>query len=229
MIIVEDSSPDGTYEVALALVALYGADKLKVLKRPGKLGLGSAYFDGVTLAKGDFVFIMDADLSHHVRDGRRPASGCLKGRPLLSPRPYPPPQPKFIPAFIAKQAEGDYDVVSGTRYLTGGGVAGWDLYRKLVSRGANFIATALLSPRASDLTGSFRLYKRSVFEAVLPTVKSRGYVFQMEILVRARYAGATIAEVPITFVDRLYGESKMGGQEFVNYLKGLWQIFLTLE
>ena len=108
-------------------------------------------------------------------------------------------------------------------------MAGWDLYRKLVSRGANFIATALLSPRASDLTGSFRLYKRSVFEAVLPTVKSRGYVFQMEILVRARYAGATIAEVPITFVDRLYGESKMGGQEFVNYLKGLWQIFLTLE
>ena len=226
---MEDSSPDGTYKVALALVALYGADKLKVLKRPGKLGLGSAYFDGVTLAKGDFVFIMDADLSHHVRGGRRPAGGCLKGRPLLSPRPSPPPQPKFIPSFIAKQAEGDYDVVSGTRYLTGGGVAGWDLYRKLVSRGANFIATALLSPRASDLTGSFRLYKRSVFEAVLPTVKSRGYVFQMEILVRARYAGATIAEVPITFVDRLYGESKMGGQEFVNYLKGLWQIFLTLE
>ena len=105
---------------------------------------------------------------------------------------------------------------------------GWDLYRKLVSRTANFLATLALNPRASDLTGSYRLYKRAVFEAVLPTVVSRGYVFQMEILVRARYAGYSIGEVPITFVDRIYGTSKMGGSEFVQYLQGLWALFVSL-
>ena len=73
-------------------------------------------------------------------------------------------------------------------------MSGWDLYRKVVSRGANFIATLLLSPRASDLTGSYRLYKRSVLEAVIPQVVSRGYVFQMEILVRCRYSGYSIGE-----------------------------------
>jgi len=86
----------------------------------------------------------------------------------------------------------------------------------------------LLSPAVSDLTGSYRLYKRAVFEAVLPQVVSRGYVFQMEILVRARYCAYSIGEVPITFVDRIYGSSKMGGSEFVQYLQGLWQLFVSL-
>ena len=83
----------------------------------------------------------------------------------------------------------------------------------------------MLSPRASDLTGSFRLYKRDVLEEVMKSVVSRGYVFQMEVLVRARQQEATIGEVPITFVDRLYGESKLGAGEIVEYLKGLWGLF----
>lgn len=80
---------------------------------------------------------------------------------------------------------------------------------------------------ASDLTGSFRLYERSAIEAILPLVESKGYAFQMEILVRAHKAGMTIGEVPITFVDRIYGESKLGANEIFMYLKGLLQLFLT--
>ena len=101
---------------------------------------------------------MDADLSHH---------------------------PKFIPQFIAKQKDNNTDIVTGTRYLPGGGVHGWDLNRKLTSRVANYLASTLLKPKASDLTGSFRLYKKEVLEAIIPKVKSRGYVFQMEIITRA--------------------------------------------
>jgi dolichol-phosphate mannosyltransferase len=167
------------------------------------MGLGSAYIDGLKLCTGDFVVLMDADLSHH---------------------------PKFIPEMIEKQREGNYDVVSGTRYVAGGGVYGWDLKRKLISRVANYLATILLNPRASDLTGSFRLYKKSILETVMPMVKSRGYVFQMEVIVRCRQLpGMTIGEVPITFVDRVYGESKMGANEIFGYLKGLWNLFLETD
>lgn len=175
VVVVEDSSPDGTYEVALELQALFGEDRMKILKRGGKLGLGTAYIDGLKRVTGDFVVLMDADLSHH---------------------------PKFIPQMIAKQREGGYDIVSGTRYEGDGGVQGWDLKRKLISRGANFVSTLLLTPGASDLTGSFRLYKKDVLATIMPEVKSKGYVFQMEVIVVARAHGFTIGEVPITFVDR---------------------------
>jgi dolichol-phosphate mannosyltransferase len=140
----------------------------------------------------------------------------------------PPSQPETIPTFIAKQKSGDYDVVTGSRYIAGGGVHGWDFKRKLISRGANFLATFLLNPDVSDLTGSYRLYKRSVLEDVMPRVVSKGYVFQMEIIVRCRYGGYSIGEVPISFVDRVYGESKMGGSEIVQYAQGLWNLFVTL-
>lgn len=119
--------------------------------------------------------------------------------------------------------------MSGTRYLPGGGVYGWDVKRKLTSRGANILASVLLSPNASDLTGSFRLYKRSVVEPVMRAVKSKGYTFQMEVLVRARELNLTVGEVPITFVDRIYGESKLGAMEIVGYLKGLWTLFLDMK
>mmetsp|Transcript_53946 Transcript_53946/g.161465 ORF Transcript_53946/g.161465 Transcript_53946/m.161465 type:complete len:149 (+) Transcript_53946:642-1088(+) len=147
---------------------------------------------------------MDSDLSHH---------------------------PKFIPEMIRVMDAGrngrKFDIVSGTRYKPGGGVAGWDFKRKLTSRGANFLATFLLNPGASDLTGSFRLYDRAAIDKVLPKVQSKGYAFQMEILVHARKAGMTIGEVPITFVDRIYGESKLGANEIIIYLKGLLQLFFT--
>ena len=201
VVIVEDNSPDGTLRVAKELQRIYGEEFILIHSRPGKMGLGSAYIDGLQLCTGDFVFLMDADMSHHPRD---------------------------IKNFIAKQKSGNYDIITGTRYAQGGGIAGWDLGRILTSRGANFIATLLLNPGVSDLTGSFRLYKKSVLETLMKSVKGRTYVFQMEVIVRAKQMGFTVGEVPIVFVDRLYGESKLGAGEIVSYLKGLWDLFLDV-
>ena len=136
-------------------------------------------------------------------------------------------QPKFITKFIKKQKEKNYDVVSGTRYSGDGGVFGWDLKRKLISRGANYVTQVLLRPGASDLTGSFRLYKKSVLEKLVQSCQSKGYVFQMEMIIRARQFNFTIGEVPISFVDRVYGESKLGGNEIVQFAKGLLFLFAT--
>lgn len=104
---------------------------------------------------------------------------------------------------------------------------GWDLRRKLTSRVANFLATLLLSPGASDLTGSFRLYKRDAINTIMSEMISKGYVFQMEVIVRAKEHGYTVGEVPITFVDRIYGQSKLGAGEIVGYLNGLAKLFFT--
>ena len=120
------------------------------------------------------------------------------------------------------------DLVTGTRYLPGGGVYGWDLGRKMTSRVANFLAATMLNPTATDLTGSFRLYRKDVIEKIMPLVKSRGYVFQMEIITRAQYLGYDIEEVPITFPDRIFGESKLGANEIVSYLRGLMDLFLDV-
>lgn len=143
---------------------------------------------------------MDADLSHH---------------------------PKFIPQMIKKQKETGSDIVTGTRYSNGGGVYGWDFKRKLISRGANYLTQILLRPGVSDLTGSFRLYRRQVLEKLVSSCISKGYVFQMEMIVRARQFDYNISEIPITFVDRFYGESKLGGSEIVQFAKGLLYLFAT--
>ncbi|XP_002742246.1 dolichol-phosphate mannosyltransferase subunit 1-like [Saccoglossus kowalevskii] len=200
IIVIDDGSPDGTLEIAKELQKLYGNDKIVLRPRATKLGLGTAYVHGIKHATGNFVIIMDADLSHH---------------------------PKFIPQFIKKQKELKCDIVSGTRYIGTGGVYGWDFKRKLISRSANFLAQFLLRPGASDLTGSFRLYKKDVLQKIIDSCVSKGYVFQMEILVRANQFGFTLGEVPITFVDRVYGESKLGGSEIVQYAKGLLYLFAT--
>ena len=195
LVVVDDNSPDGTSLVVEELQRLYGKDKITLLKRAGKLGLGSAYMDGIKKCTGNYVILMDADFSHH---------------------------PKFIPQFIELQQTTKCDIVTGTRYQKNGGVYGWDLYRKLTSRVANFIASFLLNPKnASDLTGSFRLYRKNVLENIMSQMVSKGYVFQMEVIIRAEKMGYTIKEVPITFVDRVYGESKLGTNEIVSYLKGL--------
>ncbi|KAH7098994.1 dolichol-phosphate mannosyltransferase [Auriculariales sp. MPI-PUGE-AT-0066] len=213
VIIVDDNSPDGTQDVAKQLQKVFGDDRILLKPRAGKLGLGTAYIHGLEFCTGDFVIIMDADFSHH---------------------------PKFIPYFIRLQKEHNLDIVTGTRYrskptpaLSGasvepGGVHGWDLKRKLVSRGANFLADTVLSPGVSDLTGSFRLYRKEVLRDVISKVQSRGYVFQMEMMVRAKALGYTVGEVPITFVDRIFGESKLGGDEIVQYAKGVWSLFVSV-
>jgi dolichol-phosphate mannosyltransferase len=136
-------------------------------------------------------------------------------------------QPKFIPQFIELQKSKNLDIVSGTRYSGDGGVYGWDFKRKLVSRGANFLSQLLLRPNASDLTGSFRLYRKDALENLISKCVSKGYVFQMEMLVRARQLNYTIGEVPISFVDRVYGQSKLGGNEIIQFAKNLLYLFAT--
>ncbi len=103
---------------------------------------------------------------------------------------------------IAKQKSGNFDIVTGTRYAGDGGVYGWDLKRKFVSRGANLFADTVLRPGVSDMTGSFRLYRREVLESVIARTESKGYTFQMELMTRAKGMGYRVAEVPISFVDR---------------------------
>lgn len=193
LIIVDDGSPDGTQEVANQLVKAY-SPHVQLKPRTGKLGLGTAYVHGLQFAKGNFIIIMDADFSHH---------------------------PKFIPQMIALQKAHDYDIVTGTRYASGGGVYGWDLKRKLTSKGANIFADTVLRPGVSDLTGSFRLYKRAVLEKLFETTDVRGFSMQMALAVTAKAMGMTIGEVPITFVDRVYGDSKLGASEIAEYAKGV--------
>jgi len=144
---------------------------------------------------------MDADFSHH---------------------------PKFIAEMVKVQAEQNVDIVTGTRYAGDGGVYGWDLKRKMVSRGANIFADTLLRPGVSDLTGSFRLYKKDVLAKVITKVQSKGYVFQMELMVLSKSMGYTVAEVPISFVDRVYGESKLGGDEIIQYTKGVLSLWMRV-
>lgn len=205
---IDDNSPDNTIEVAKQLQKVYGETRIVLRPRAGKLGLGTAYVHGIQHSTGDFVIIMDADMSHH---------------------------PDAIPKFIQLQNQLDCDIVTGTRYASGGAVHGWDLKRKLTSRVANYLADTLLNPGVSDLTGSFRsfrsnprLYKKEVLSQLIFVTKSKGYVFQMEMMVRARQHGFSIGEVPIDFVDRIFGESKMGASEIVGYLKGLFGLFVDI-
>jgi len=201
LIIVDDGSPDGTQEIAKQLQKVYTPQRIQLRARAGKLGLGTAYVHGLQFATGNFVIIMDADFSHH---------------------------PKFIAEMVRVQKTANYDIVTGTRYAGNGGVFGWDLKRKFVSRGANLFADTVLRPGVSDLTGSFRLYKKEILQKVINTTESKGYTFQMEMMVRAKAMGCTVAEVPITFVDRLYGESKLGGDEIVEYAKGVLTLWLKV-
>jgi dolichol-phosphate mannosyltransferase len=154
VIIIDDNSPDGTLDVAKKLQKELGKSKVVLKPRAGKLGLGTAYIHGLQFAKGEFILLMDADLSHH---------------------------PKFIPQMIEIQERTKADIVTGTRYRPGGGVSGWDMRRKIISRGANFLAQTMLQPGVSDLTGSFRLYKKPVLAKLISECVSKGYVFQVSL------------------------------------------------
>ncbi|KAH9064962.1 glycosyltransferase family 2 protein [Lactarius vividus] len=250
VIVVDDNSPDGTQEVAKELINTYGEDKIVLKPRAGKLGLGTAYIHGLNFCTGDFVIIMDADFSHHVRlslFAHQVLNPTFSTQAKIYTPVYPvcfDPLPSFMctrlsetPLSSLQQAH-NLDIVTGTRYRTTssppmsgtapGGVHGWDLKRKFVSRGANFLADTVLNPGVSDLTGSFRLYKTAVLRHIITLTVSRGYVFQMEMMVRARALGYTVGEVPITFVDRIFGESKLGASEVVQYAKGVWTLFTTV-
>lgn len=201
VVIVDDASPDGTQDAVKQMQQVMGPDRIILQTRSGKLGLGTAYRHGLQYVRSDWVILMDADLSHH---------------------------PKYIPQFFKVQQQTGADIVTGSRYIQGGGVSGWNWKRKLTSRGANILASTLLGLQVSDLTGAFRLYKRSVLEKLLRAVTSKGYAFQMEMIARAAASKASIAEVPIVFVDRVYGESKLGRSEYVMFIQGLLRLFFCL-
>lgn len=130
--------------------------------------------------------------------------------------------PRFIPEMIAEQRRSSAAIVKGNRYMVGGGVHGWNLRRKLTSRVANLMAEVLLGSSVGDMTGSYRLYARDCFEKLVANTKARGYTFQMEMIMRAQAMGMRITEVPITFIDRQFGESKLGAGEIDGFLRGIW-------
>lgn len=201
IVLVDDSSPDGTYDEAVRLRHTVSAT---LLKRAGKQGLGTAYKAALAHCVYDFVIVLDADLSH--------CPGDIRG--LIEKME------------ISATGESKYDVVAASRYMKNGGVVGWSLMRKVTSRGANNLAQVLLGLEHSDLTGSFRIYRRGVFDALTDKVQSTGYAYQMEIMYLAVKNDLRVAEVPIIFYERAAGVSKLGLWEVFNYVKILLRLFI---
>ncbi|CUT00219.1 polyprenol monophosphomannose synthase [Candidatus Kryptobacter tengchongensis] len=184
VLVVDDNSPDGTAEVVKKLQKEY-VGRVHLIERPGKLGLGTAYVEGFKFALKngyDFVFEMDADLSH---------------------------DPKEIPN-ILKGALDSYDIVIGSRYSHGVSVMNWPMSRVLLSYFANAYARKLTGVPVKDLTSGFKCISRRVLEKIdLNKIRSNGYAFQIELTVKAYYEGLKIAEHPIIFFERRSGISKM--------------------
>ncbi len=195
VLVIDDNSPDGTGEIADRLAA--ELDFVSVLHRERKEGLGPAYLAGFrrALAGGaDYVLELDCDFSHDPADVPRLIQACADGA----------------------------DVALGSRYVTGGGTENWGIVRRIVSWGGSFYARVLLGVRIRDLTGGFKCYRRRVLETLdLDAVHSKGYAFQIETTYRAVLAGFRIVEVPIRFVDRTEGQSKMSRTIF---LEAVWKV-----
>jgi dolichol-phosphate mannosyltransferase len=194
VLVIDDSSPDGTGEIADRLAA--ELPWVDVLHRPRKEGLGRAYLDGfrVALEAGsELILEMDCDFSH---------------------------DPEDVPRLIA--AAGDADLVLGSRYVEGGGTANWGLLRRAISRWGSLYAQILLGLGVRDLTGGFKCYRRAVLERIdLDAIDSRGYAFQIETTYRAIRAGFRVVEIPIRFTDRQVGGSKMSR---AIVLEAVWKV-----
>ena len=187
ILVIDDSSPDGTANWVEE--QMQTDSRFKLIKRTGKLGLGSAVLAAMDYAVQngyDFLINMDADLSH---------------------------PPRFLPA-IRSQAEKGLDVVIGSRYIPGGHIEGWSLTRRLMSRAINIYARCLLGLKTWDNSGSYRCYRVTLLHRLDPkSILSQGYSFFEEILFRLRNLGGTFAEIPITFEERRIGESKLNMKE----------------
>ncbi len=198
LLIVDDNSPDGTGDIADAIAAK--DPKVRVLHRAGKLGLGTAYIQAFLkgLAEGyENFFEMDADLSHDV---------------------------KYLPAFFQALDEGA-DVVIGSRNIPGGNVEGWGLGRHFISKGGSIYSRTILGLSVKDLTSGYKAYTRRALEAIqLGSVHSNGYSFQIEMTYRAIRRGMKVKEVPIVFVDRTLGASKMSRKIFVEAIGVVWRL-----
>ena len=194
VLVIDDNSPDGTGEIADRLAA--ERPWVHALHRPRKEGLGPAYLDGFRRALelgADFIFELDCDFSH---------------------------DPGDIPRLAA--AAEDADLVIGSRYVPGGGTRNWGAVRRLISRGGSLYAQLLLGVPVRDLTGGFKCYRRAVLETIdLDAIHSKGYAFQIETTYRALRAGFRVTEVPIVFVDRAVGGSKMSK---AIVLEAVWKV-----
>ena len=194
VLVVDDSSPDGTGEIADRIAARVA--EVSVLHRPRKAGLGPAYLAGFARALeegADLLMEMDSDFSHDPRD---------------------------IPRLIAASSEAD--LVLGSRYVRGGGVVDWGLVRRAVSRGGSLYARTLLRAPVHDLTGGFKCFRRRVLETLdLEDVHADGYGFQIELTYRALKAGFRVRELPIVFRDRRAGTSKMNWRIA---LEAVWKV-----
>jgi dolichol-phosphate mannosyltransferase len=200
LLIVDDSSPDGTGQLADEIAAR--DPKVQVLHRAGKQGLGTAYVAGFkwALPRGyEFIFEMDCDFSH---------------------------DPKYLPMLL-ERARAGADLVLGSRYVDGGGTVNWGPMRKVISRGGSLYARTILGVHVRDLTGGFKCFRRGVLEALdLDRVSAQGYGFQIEMTWRAVKAGFRVEEVPIVFVDRRVGQSKMSKKIFLEALTLVWKLRL---
>ena len=183
VLVVDDGSPDGTGDIAEKVGT--GIGNIELLRRTEKSGLGSAYRAGFRwgLDRGfDVCIEMDADLSH---------------------------DPDALPDLVAPLSKG-FELVIGSRYVPGGSIPNWAWHRRLLSRGGNVYASTLLGLGVTDSTSGFRAYSASVLNRIaLDNIRAEGYGFQIEMTYQAKRAGAPIVEVPIRFVDRTEGESKM--------------------
>jgi len=183
VLVIDDSSPDGTGETADRLAAELSF--VDVLHRPRKEGLGPAYLAGFRRALADgaeLILEMDCDFSHNPQD---------------------------VPRLISA-AEAGADLVLGSRYVQGGHVGNWGLLRRAISRGASFYTALFLQMGVHDPTGGFKCFRRQVLEQLdLDSITPRGYAFQIEMTYRVKQAGFRVVEIPITFNDRTAGHSKM--------------------
>lgn len=200
ILVIDDNSPDGTGRLADEIAAR--DPRVHVLHRQGKEGLGKAYLAGFAwaLERGyRLVLEMDCDFSH---------------------------DPRYLPAMLAAAAE--HDLVLGSRYVPGGGTVNWGLGRKLISRGGSLYARTILGLSARDLTGGFKCFRREVLEGIdLATVQCTGYAFQIELTYRAARRGFRIREIPIVFVDRRVGHSKMSRRIVLEAIRKVWSIRLS--
>lgn len=187
--VVDDSSNDGTLEKLTQLQKKFCNLHLHV--RPNKLGFGTALRKGIALALESFPFQRLVQMDADLSHN-----------------------PKFIPQMLSEKAE----LVIGSRYIKGGKIMGWSTYRKITSRTANFLTRASFGTEVRDITSGFRVYSRCVAEVVAAKAMARGYEFEVESFLLAKKHGFSIAEVPITFVDRKKGRSKMGKSEILRFL-----------
>ncbi|MCX8092681.1 MAG: polyprenol monophosphomannose synthase [Candidatus Goldbacteria bacterium] len=202
ILVVDDNSSDGTVSVVNSFKK---KDKtIHLIKRPYKSGLGKAYVDGFRYAlkeKYDLIFEMDADFSH---------------------------DPKYIPDFL-KEIK-NYDLVIGSRYINGVSVVNWPISRLILSKFANFYARVITGLPLSDCTSGFKCYRRNVIEAIdLNKIHSDGYAFQIEMHYKAWKKGFRIKEIPIIFVDRHSGTSKMSRRVVLEAIIVVWKLRLGLE